>query len=69
MKDNEQLEDIAVECSQMEEVVALDVCEERVCAIFEQQVDYVHLTSLDRPASRRSDGLAAFGVHLCALLD
>ena len=53
----------------MKHVVALPICQKRVCAVFKQQVDDVEVASLCGPHSRSSNGLAAFCIDLRAGFD
>jgi hypothetical protein len=53
----------------VEEIEALVVCEERVGAVLEEQVHNVVMAFLCGPEDGSCDGIAAFGVEVCALLD
>lgn len=53
----------------MEEVEALVVGKQRVCAVFEQEVDDVVVTSLGCPEDGCCDGVPSFGIDVCAALD
>jgi hypothetical protein len=53
----------------VEEVEALVVGKQRVCAVFEQEVDDVVVTSLGCPEDGCCDGVPSFGIDVCAALD
>lgn len=66
-QDNQQ--DIPVECRDVKRIVALGIGDERIGAVLKQQVDSVIMAPLSCPLERRSDGITAFVVDLGAVLD
>ena len=69
MQKHDNLEDIPVQSRAVQEVEALVVGEEWICAVVEEEVDNIVVAALSRPQDRRCDGITALCVDGRAGLD
>ena len=69
MEKKRQEEHIAVECSEVQDVVALAINQVRIGAMLQEEIDYVVMTPLGSPHGWSRNGFAADCVDVGASLD